>query len=531
MKNIENFLKNCPSYHHWKRIGIKHHHGFCIPLFSVRSKNSSGIGEFSDLFKVIDFVKDVNMDIIQLLPINECGLDPSPYDAISSCALHPIYISLHNLDYLEELPDLKKRLENFKPFNELQRIAYLEVKDLKIKWLYDYFLKVFKNYENSQKYQKFLLNNPWLEEYALFRFLQDNSDTKKWFMWPEKYKNLTDKQYFALIKKYEEKLKFYYFLQFLAFSQMFQVKEYATKKGIFILSDIPILLNPNSHDVWRERKIFDLSHVAGCPPDDTSPVGQKWGFPLFNWEAIKKRNFDWWKRRLNLAASYSHLYRIDHAVGFFRIWAIKPHDESIHGRFLPKDPKVWEKHGKDLLLMMLDSSPLLPIAEDLGLIPKFVYKTLTELGICGIKVMRWQKKRGKIIDVKKYNPLSLTCASNHDFPTLKLWWENFTKEAKEFCKYKNWEYFEKFSNFYRFEILKDSHASSSLFHINLLQEYLAFDDNLIWPNPNDERINISGVENAQNWKYRYKPYIEDLLTNNTLKNKIRAVLQMPSASN
>jgi 4-alpha-glucanotransferase len=524
MKNIAKYLTNCPTYSQWQKIGIHHHHGICIPIFSLKTKTSSGIGEFLDLLPLIDFCKIIGMDVIQLLPINECGIDPSPYDAISSCALHPIYLKLQSLPYLKDNAKLTRKLKIFDKYKKRKRVAYEEIRQLKMNFLFEYYLQYYENFLKDKHFLIFVKNNPWLYEYSLFRFLQDNLKKKKWFEWEDKYKNPKKETLSALFESNKKNCYFYYILQYLCFSQMNIVKDYASINSVFIKGDIPILINPNSVDVWYDRKIFDLSHVAGCPPDDTDPLGQKWGFPLFNWQAMEKKDFFWWKRRLNIASSCFHIYRIDHVVGFFRIWAIKPKDSALHGIFLPKHPAKWKEQGYKILMMMIKSSSMLPLAEDLGLIPKMTYVALKKLGLCGLKVMRWQKKKGQFIDIDKYPPLSLTCVSNHDFPSLQLWWENFPKDAKKYAKYKKWKYKKTFSNKFRESLLYDSHHSSSLFHINPLSEYLSFFEPLVWKNPIDERINISGVENDVNWKYRMRPYLEDLLKNKKLITIIKKLI-------
>ena len=240
---------------------------------------------------------------------------------------------------------------------------------------------------------------------------------------------------------------------------------------------------------------------------------------------MRAHNFDWWKRRLSLATTCYHIYRIDHVVGFFRIWAILPKDKSQHGKFLPKHYYQWKGQGQELLNMMIDSSIMLPIAEDLGLIPKMTYESEIELGICGTKVMRWQKKRKKFVNIKDYEPISLTCVSTHDFPTLTLWWKDYPEEAKEYCKFRKWKFTKNLSEKHRFGLLHNAHHSASLFHINLLQEYLGFFDELVWKNPNDERINISGMKNNKNWKYRFKPSVEELLENKKLIDVMKRLIK------
>ena len=177
--------------------------------------------------------------------------------------------------------------------------------------------------------------------------------------------------------------------------------------------------------------------------------------------------------------------------------------------------------------MMLDDSPLLPIAEDLGVIPQVVYQTLAEFGIPGTKVMRWQRRwdsDGGFIDPKDYPPISLTTISTPDMEPLSLWWEKLPQEASRLAEFKHWTYHPKLEQWQRKELLKDSHHSASFFHINLLQEYLALFPDLISSNPENERINIPGTQLPTNWTYRFKPTLEELMTRQDLTQEIREIL-------
>jgi len=520
--DIKKYLSNCPTAKHWEKIGLKDHHGFCIPLFSIRSKKSCGIGEFTDLYMLIDWSKKISSNVIQLLPINEGYLkDPSPYNSISSCALDPIYIGLEHLKYLDENKTLQHLLKSFKKYNHTKRVKHSKVRKKKYKWLKAYFKEFYKQFEKDQSYLEFIKKNPWLKEYSVFRTLKELFKGKKWITWSEKFKNPTEELLSDISKKYKSKTNFYIFLQYLCFSQLYKVKNYATKNNILIKGDIPILINPDSVDVWYYRSVFDLSHVAGAPPDDFNNKGHKWGFFLFNWGKLQQTNYSWWKQRLSVLENIYHIYRIDHAVGFFRIWAIEPKDEATHGKFLPKDPSKWRKLGTSNLLMLINSSTLLPIAEDLGLIPNYVYDALKELGVCGTKVPRWETAT----NLKELEKISLTTLSTHDTETNTLWWKNHKNEAK-ILSHTNWWKYKKVLDFeLRKKILYDTHHSASIFHINLLQEYLALFKELVWKNPKQERINVSGVVSKKNWTYRFRPTLEEITTNEALIEQMREIIQ------
>jgi 4-alpha-glucanotransferase len=206
----------------------------------------------------------------------------------------------------------------------------------------------FPSLSQSAPYQTFLKQNPWLESYSHFKALKEACGGKNWIDWPSLLPVIS-----------RSAIDFYSFLQFHCFAQMEQVRAHAARQRVFIQGDIPILVSPDSADVWAERDLFHLDLEAGAPPDLYNPQGQKWGFPLFNWDAMRKTQFAWWKRRLKLAERLFHLYRIDHVVGFFRIWGIVRGHPATAGSFFPPDPSLWAAQGRELLEMMLDATTLL----------------------------------------------------------------------------------------------------------------------------------------------------------------------------
>jgi 4-alpha-glucanotransferase len=505
---------------HWDRVGKKSHHGIAISLASLRSKKSSGVGEFFDLLPLIDWCRSIGLDVIQLLPLNDTGNDPSPYNALSSCALDPIYLSLSQLP---EAGPLAHDLDEFISLTKMDRIAYNTVKHQKIHWLTRYFHRQFESVVGTHDYQTFLHNHPWVRVYALFKAHKDEYGGKNWKDWPESARTLS----LSDMEDKRESVEFHSFLQYLCYTQMTQVKTYASTHGVLLKGDVPILLSPDSADVWAEPHLFDQTLAAGAPPDAYNRLGQKWGFPLYDWKAMEQENFGWWKRRLSTMGEYFHIYRVDHVVGFFRIWAIPKNKKPAEGHFVPKDPTLWPEHGRILLQMMLDASPLLPMAEDLGTIPRFVPEILKELQICSTKVLRWQRNWDtdkNFIPYDHYEPLSLTTVSTHDSDTLTLWWKKFPDEAIPFAHFKHWTYNPDLTQDQRFEILSDAHHTSSYFHINILQETLALFPELVWPNPEDERLNIPGTLLPTNWTYRYRPYIEELLAHPQLTQTFRKLI-------
>lgn len=480
---------------HFQKIGKRPHHGICIPLFSLHTKKSCGIGEFLDLIPLIDWCKEVGFDVIQLLPLNDSGEDPSPYNAMSSFALDPIYLSLWELG----IPCASENKQS-------PRVIRSEVLPSKEEKLWEWFLK-----KPEAPLVEFVKERPWVESYARFKALKKQNKGKSWQHWQE-------------LQAEADLVQFYIFLQYHAFRQMQSVKAYADKKGIFLKGDLPILISPDSADVWENPHLFNLHYSIGAPPDLYQPLGQKWGFPLIRWDAMQQERYKWWKMRLHSIENIYHIYRIDHAIGLFRFWIIPQGKKAADGMFFPKDPHLWEAHGEHLLTIMLQASPLLPMAEDLGTVPPVVRPTLKKLGICGTKVMRWETTAKGFIPLNQYEPLSMTTLGTHDLEPLGLWWKKYPTEAALFARFLKMDYQPLLSFEERVNILKASHATSSLFHINLLPEYLALFPALTALNPEEEQINHPGLQLSSNWTYRLRPSIEELASYPDLNTVIKEII-------
>jgi 4-alpha-glucanotransferase len=519
-------VKNAANLHD------KNLHGINLPLSCLRSSKSSGIGEFLDLLPLIDWCKETSLNVIQLLPLNDTGDDPSPYNPLSSCALNPIYLSLHALPYLEKYPDLKSELTSFLSLNNEMRVSYSQVQNKKLLWLKKYIEHAQSLLTEDPEYYNFISQHSWVEPYALFKTLKARVNNKSWLDWPKEIKTISQTQYKALCERYSADISFYLLLQYLATSQLKQVKAYAASKGVFIKGDISILISPDSADCYFNREQFDFSLAAGAPPDvKYNADGQYWGFPLFNWEKMKELNYAWWKERLQVASSYYDLYRIDHAMGFFRIWAIPLNRPATEGKYLPENSSLWIKQGKEILQELKKEIPMLAVSEDIPIgedaeeVMPAIQACLAEIGICGTKLMRYERKKdGSFIPSHEYPASSMTCLSNHDFEPLSLWWKNFPDDAKILAKSKKWNYSSKLTYTQRMELLSDCHKTPSLLHINLLQEYLALFDELVWPEPEDERINIPGTILPTNWTYRCRTTLEEIIIHKGLKEAVIKII-------
>lgn len=311
--------------------------GTQVPVFSLRTRKSAGIGDFGDLKTMIDFVASTGQKVLQLLPINDTTIthtwtDSYPYSCISVFAIHPQYADLHALP---ELKNAKARAEAEKTraeLNALDKIDYEKVNDFKINYLRQIFNQEGGKMMKTAEYKAFFQDTElWLVPYAQYSYLRDKNGTADFNQWPDhqvwdeaERKALADPKTAAY-----KNVAFFYFVQFVLDRQMQEAHEHAKTKGVILKGDIPIGVNRNGCDVWTEPKYFNLNGQAGAPPDDFSANGQNWGFPTYNWFEMLKDGCQWWNRRFKNMARYFDAYRIDHVLGFFRIWEIPVH--SVHG--------------------------------------------------------------------------------------------------------------------------------------------------------------------------------------------------------
>ena len=311
--------------------------GTLIPVFSLRSKGSFGVGDFGDLKMMIDWVAETNQRVLQVLPINDTTsthtwTDSYPYSAISIFALHPQFADFRQLP---EIKDKKKAHEMEalrKELNELKQIDYERVNNAKTDYLRIIFKQEGEAVMKGDDFKMFVKENEhWLVPYAQYCHLRDsfgNVDFSSWKgheQWHEAdRKKLTDPK----SKEYGD-VAFYYYVQFVLDRQMRAAHEYAMARGVILKGDIPIGVDRNGCDVWHEPQYFNLNSQAGAPPDAFSINGQNWGFPTYNWQRMIDDGCEWWIRRFQNMAKYFDAYRIDHVLGFFRIWAIPT--TCVHG--------------------------------------------------------------------------------------------------------------------------------------------------------------------------------------------------------
>ena len=325
----------------WKGSGV------AVPVFSLRSEKSFGVGDFGDLKRMIDWAVATNQKAVQILPINDTTMthtwtDSYPYSSISIYAFHPMYADLKQLGSLKDKKVMAEFNKRQKELNALPAVDYEAVN--KTKW--EYFHLIFKQEGEkvlaSDAFRNFYeANKEWLQPYAVFSYLRDAYKTPNFREWP-KYATYDAKEIETLCRPDSADyphIAIYYYIQFNLHRQLLAATEHARANGVVLKGDIPIGISRNSVEAWIEPYYFNMNGQAGAPPDAFSVNGQNWGFPTYNWEVMEQDNYQWWQKRFRKMAEYFTAYRIDHILGFFRIWEIPSH--SVHGllgQFVPALP-------------------------------------------------------------------------------------------------------------------------------------------------------------------------------------------------
>ena len=330
----------------WKGAGI------AIPVFSLKSENSFGVGDFGDLKRMIDWAVSTQQKVIQILPINDTTMthawtDSYPYNSISIYAFHPMYADIKQMGTLKDKSAAAKFNKKQKELNGLPAMDYEAVNQTK----WEYFRLIFKQegekvLASGEFGEFFNANKEWLQPYAVFSYLRDAFQTPNFREWPRhSVYNAQDIEKMCRPEAVDyPHIALYYYIQFHLHLQLVAATKYAREHGVVLKGDIPIGISRNSVEAWTEPYYFNLNGQAGAPPDDFSVNGQNWGFPTYNWDVMEKDGYRWWMKRFQKMSEYFAAYRIDHILGFFRIWEIPMH--AVHGllgQFIPSIPMSREE--------------------------------------------------------------------------------------------------------------------------------------------------------------------------------------------
>ena len=536
--------------------------GILCPVFSIRTEDDLGIGDTDGVRQMIDWCARHGISMLQVLPINETSDDNSPYNAISSLALDPTTIAI-SPEHLPELSPVKfKEVAPAALLKELRQgaVKYTKVKALKralLRAAFDSFLSKFwnKKSERGDAFRQFLHDNgDWISDYAMFRVLmEDYHNWPTWDEWPLDRQNPKKAWTWFLSlpakerDEYADRILFCAYIQWIAFDQWGKIKEHATKKHVYLMGDIPFGVNRYSSDVWGNRAIFDLEWSGGCPPEKVFKVdpftekwGQNWGIPLYKWDVSRERKHDWWRIRCGNIHKVFHFFRIDHVLGFFRIYSF-PWQPKHNAKFLPlteaeakrqtggrlphfqpfADDTVEgaafnQKQGEELLAMVVEAAgDTAVVAEDLGVVPPYVPVSLEKLKIPGYKIPHFLRgKDGYFEDGKTYPKLSLATPATHDHdPIAKMWrelWEGADK-ANDGAKWdlKCWMKFcglegkpppREFNDAVHEMILRGILKANSWLAILMITDVFGTED----------RFNVPGAVTEGNWSYRLGKAVSEL---------------------
>jgi len=441
--------------------------GVLVPLFALRGEDDLGIGDTGALREFIDWAAEIGFKLVQLLPINEIGADNSPYNAISALAIEPTTLQLGanappeltraEFDAVLAEVDLEK----------LRRggVNYRQVKKLKRRLLEQAFANFSARAGEDRKsgFRKFCQDEAaWLHDYAFFRVLMEqNDDNAAWNRWAAQHQSMERARTWlhdlpqdrrAAVKNREN---FFSYVQWIAHQQWREIKSYAEERGVALMGDIPFGVSYYSADVFARRDEFVLDWAGGAPPepyfkDDefTQKWGQNWGIPLYRWDRMRADNFEWWGERVHAVRRIFHLFRIDHVLGFYRIYAFPwrprknkqflPLDrnqmlERTSGRaphFVPRDDETPEnceankRDGEEYLRVVLEEAGATRvIGEDLGTVPDYVRPNLRSLGVAGFKIPQWEVHDEQVTPGDEYERLSVATYTTHDHKPIRALWE------------------------------------------------------------------------------------------------------------
>ena len=491
------------------------HAGLLVPLFSLPSREGWGIGEIGDLPRLGAWMAEAGFSFLQLLPINEMADGQnSPYSAMSAMAIDPIFISpaavsdVATLGGEEMLPAAERAM--LARARASKAIDYTSVRTVKLfafRAAFEHFLEhEWKADTNRAVRMKAFIEQArwWLDDYALFRALHAKAEGRAWMEWDAPLRNREPAALETAREELATEILFHSYLQWMAANQWRQARDAC---GIGIFGDFPFMVSGDSADVWARQEDFRLDASVGAPPDAFSETGQDWGFPAYRWDRIASEGYEWLAARARRSAELFDGYRVDHLVGFFRTYARVKDGEAA---FTPADEPDQIVQGA-AVLKVLSAPGSRIIAEDLGVIPKFVRQTLSGLQIPGYKVMRWERdwdKEGKPFkDPLTYPACSVATSGTHDTETIAEWWDDAPIDEREALSKVDHDGppdpqpKQPFNDTTRDAILQLLYRAGSDIVLLPIQDVFGWKD----------RINTPAVIADENWTWRLPWLVEDMV--------------------
>jgi 4-alpha-glucanotransferase len=560
--------------------------GTVIPVFSLRSEGSFGVGDFGDLKLMIDWCDKTHQRVLQILPITDTNMtgswqDSYPYNSISIYALHPQYCDMRQLPLLKDEAERQRFEQLREELNALQQIDYERMFKAKMEYLRLVYKQEGAKTKRTADYKRFVADNrEWLEPYARFCVNRDKYGTAEFMQWPaEAAKTKAD--------------DFWFFVQYHLDRQMRDAHAHARAQRVILKGDIPIGISRDGVEAWVEPRYFNLNGQAGAPPDPFSADGQNWGFPTYNWDEMLKDGCQWWVRRFRKMAQYFDAYRIDHVLGFFRIWEIPvPEKSGLMGQFAPalgmsreeiesygvyghlddlflvdhkrddrwhpriavqyqpayerlseeekanfnrlyndyfyhRNNQFWYQEAMKKLPRLTQATRMLVCAEDLGMVPDCVPWVMNELRILSLEIQSMPKESKYRFGRLSHNPYRSVCTiSTHDMPTLRQWWDEDIERTQDYFSTilrRGGEAPHPLPGWLAKDIVSRHLTSPSMLCLLSLQDWLSIDEQLRLPDQNAERINIP-ANPRHYWRYRMHLTIEQLLVADDLNNEINTLI-------
>ena len=515
--------------------------GIALPLFSLRGEHDVGVGEIFDLIPFIDWLDRWHQRIVQLLPISETAPgESSPYNTLSAFAIDPAYISADRVVDVRRSADAQTWLQSaavrqhVRRWRRARRRNRRGVYHFKIRLL-EFGFREFDaqaaDSERGRTFEQFRRANAWwLDDYALFRALKERRRWTSWETWPADLQQRAPDTVRRVAAELQSRVRFLQYVQWIAAEQWCEVRAHARKRGVLLKGDLPFVCGRDSADVWAHQELFDLRSSAGAPPDAFSATGQAWGLPLYDWGALRRSQYEWWRQRARQARALYDVFRVDHVVGIYRTYAIAVGKGGTSG-FVPADEADQLRQGRDVLAAVLEEAGARSavVAEDLGNVPDWVRASLTQQGIPGYKILRWETCDGGYIDTHAYSPASVATSGTHDTETLKVWWEALAEDARlAAARSFNWGVARLGTDDPALPWTPEIHLAllRALYEAGSVLTILPIQDVFGWR----ERINTPATTGGANWTYRLPVEVGKLDQVREIRERMETIRGMIDAS-
>ena len=456
--------------------------GISVPLFSLRSTRSWGIGEIGDIPPFATWLRAANQTVLQILPLNEVApSETSPYSALSAMAIDPQFISIWMMEDAERFE--REWGADIERVRRTSRVDYHAVRDLKGRALRASFERFLKDdwvvdTGSAAAFRGFVAAESWwLDEYSVYRALRADLGERPWTEWPAPLRDREEAEMAHVRERLASQILFHQYVQWVASRQWQSIRQ--GTEGIEIVGDFPFMVTLDSADVWSRREDFLLDASVGTPPDAFSETGQEWGLPPYNWDAARRNDFAWLRMRARRQAELYDGFRVDHLVGFYRTY-VRPFDGRLPF-FMPAEEAEQVELGETVMRIMTGTNADISV-EDLGTVPEFVRTSITSLGIPGYKVLRWEP-----LDPMLYPPLSVAMTGTHDTEPLAVWWDSLAPEERERFGFDASHY----DAAIRDRILDRIYNAGSNLVLVPIQDAFGWRD----------RINLPATISAENWTY------------------------------